>query len=232
PGVEEVRELIALRLQGYLNTYREIRSLGEEGAAQHLINLVKTSSSLPLDFAQLLARGRYHGRALDLAKEREVENPHFPASYTASFRSAQQALRQKYDVALIVGPEGFAYEPIFEDLGLPSIAVNIPEADFNGPRSFQSFDDLSALKGKRVLVVEDDVQSGATLRALLEALAPHAPSFLGLYLGAPPNRQITANIPKAFKRVVVTQIDEALDERAFMRHLQRRETVFIGRRGR
>ena len=231
-GVDVVRERIASRLQGYLRTYQEIRSLGENEATQHLTDLIKTSPMLPEDFDQRLAMARYHERALDLARQRGVENPHFPASYPASFRSAQQALRKKYDLALIVGPEGFAYEPIFEDLGLPSLAVNIPEDDFNGSRSFQSFGDLSAVMGKRVLVVEDDVQSGATLRALLKALVPHSPSFLGLYLGAPLIRQMTANIPKAFQRVVVTQIDETLDRRAFMKHLQRRETVFVDQRGR
>ena len=35
------------------------------------------------------------------------------------------------------------------------------------------------LKGKRVLVVEDDVCSGATLARLLTEIAPHEPSELG-----------------------------------------------------
>jgi hypothetical protein len=142
---------------------------------------------------------------------------------------AQKALRGKYDIALIVGAEGFAYEPIFRDLGIPTVAVNIPEADFGGSRSIEVFDDLSKLKGKRLLVVEDDVHSGATLRKLLEEVKHHHPQSLGLYLGLPEIRQMQENIPGDFRKIYLTELDEPQDEAVFLRHLVKHAILFKGK---
>jgi hypoxanthine phosphoribosyltransferase len=226
PGMEKVRDHIVMGLESLFLTYQAAQNLGPTYAIERTADIAKHSLPLSLEMAEELAKGRYYEKGLELAKKRKVENPHRPHSHVASFRSAQKALKGKYDFALIVGPEGFAYEPIFLDLGIKTIAVNIPEADFGGKRSITFFDDLTQIRGKRVLVIEDDVQSGATLRKLVEELKPYAPKNLGLYLGIPAGRQMTENIPHDFKKVYMTEIDENLDSAAFLQYLSKREVIF------
>lgn len=226
PGVEEIRSSMASRLEVIARNYEDAKSFDEIRARRHLVELLRVTPTLPDYFAAELARGRYHARGLELAERRSVENSHIPHSYVAAFHSAQKAVKNKYDIALIVGPEGFAYEPIFRDLGMKTIAVNIPEADYGGKRSIEIFDHLAVLRGKRVLVVEDDVQSGATLAKLLEEIQPYEPRELGLYLGLPAGRQMEGNIPPAFKKVFVTGELGERENAAFLRHLKEREVVF------
>ena len=106
------------------------------------------------------------------------------------------AIGDRYDLALIIGPEGFAYEPVLNDLGLKTLAVNIPEADPGGRRTVQTFagEDLRQAAGKCLLIVEDDIRSGATVEAALQAL-PGAPKKIGLFLGSPPAYQKLENVP-------------------------------------
>jgi len=226
PGIDRVRDLMTTRLESLLKGFSESRKFDESRALENLLTLTSFDTNLPMDFAGDLAHGRYHEAGLHAAWKRGVQNIHAPHSYTASFRAAQSAAKDRYDVALIVGPEGFAYEPIFQDLGLPTVAVNIPEADFGGKRSIAVFNDLSKLTGKRVLVVEDDVQSGATLKKLLDEIRLYDPGFLGLYLGLPAIRQRQENIPPDFKKIYVTEIDNQKDEAAFLDHLKKREVLF------
>src|SRR4029434_3908582 len=211
PGVDEIRSSMSSRLETLLRNFLDSRTLGQSHALNHLLGLMRTDPPLPRGYAGDLAIGRYYQQGIKRAKERGIENIHLPHSYAASFRAAQKAVKGKYDVALIVGPEGFSYEPIFQDLGLATLAVNIPEANFGGRRSIAIFDDLSRLTGKRVLVLEDDVRSGATLRKLLEEIKIYEPGYLGLYLGLPSIRQMTQNIPPEFRKVYVTEIDNEKD---------------------
>ncbi len=83
------------------------------------------------------------------------------------------------------------------------MAVNIPESGEGEERSFTSFDDLSKLKGKKVLIVEDDVRTGATLQKLVEALGTNKPAQMSLYLGQPERFQLQANIPPEFSKTYI-----------------------------
>jgi hypothetical protein len=148
-----------------------------------------------------------------------------PISYTAAFRNAQGAVKDGYDVALIVGPEGIAYAPMFEDLGIETLVINIPEDSPDGPRTFTVLSDLERLRGKRVLVVEDDVVSGATLRKILEETAPFSPASFGLFLGYP-GQQMLGNVPGEFEKVYTTSVDSDKDEAVFGEFLNEHEPVF------
>jgi len=134
------------------------------------------------------------------------------------------AVKEGFDMALIVGPEGFAYEPYFRDLGLSTVAVNIPESREGEHRTIQLFDDLSVLQGKKVLVVEDDIRTGATLQKLLEQLKDHKPQQLGLYLGQKESFQRMENIPQDFEKTYIagSGIDLAAAAKEFRDYLESR----------
>lgn len=226
PGMEEARLGIIVRMESLARIFEVAPFLGRNGAVSRMAGLARSDNRIPVGFVEALARGRYLERGRELAMIRGVKNEHLPNSYLTAFRSAQEAARQGYDIVVIVGPEGFAYEPIFEDLGLPALAFDVPESDYGGDRSVKVLDDLVQIEGKRVLVVEDDVRSGATLRKLLEVLAPHSPKELGLYLGARRSYQVFQNIPPQFQRVHFTEDDEDRAATIFLEHLNTREVLF------
>jgi len=208
PGVSQIREHILNRLQVALTTLQGLKGiLTISSSRSNYINILKSTQPLPDDFADHLVRARYLQKAHEAAKKRNVENLHMPSKLAAAFSAALEAVKNKYDVALIVGPEGFSYEPFFQDFGIPTVAVNIPEFRLGEPRTITIFDELSALRNKRVLVVEDDVRSGATLQKVLEHLEPHKPSHLGLYLGQPKNFQRLESVPSQFKDIHIASSD-------------------------
>lgn len=233
PGVERVRDRIVSQLESLLKLFKDKLEFEVETrvAIGFMATMLSRAPIMPDGIGDVLANARYADWGKRLARERNISNEHSPHSMTSSFVNAQQALAKgRYSVVLIVGPEGFAYEPLFRDIGrdlrLRVVSVNIPEADFNGERSIQVLDDLKALEGQRVLVVEDDVQSGATLRKLLEHVTPHRPAFLGLYLGSEPHYQMRENIPPEFKSVYARKRDPMKDERDFLAYLKKREVLF------
>ena len=228
PGMEKVRKSIVTNLEAVLKQYLDAQKLTDmfPSSLDSIAGLITSKSLLPVDFAEHLARGRYQEQAEKRVAALKVSGIRFPHSYTAAFRAAKAALKGNYDVALIVGPEGFAYEPIFKDLGISTVAINIPEDSFGGARTMAAFDDLAALQGKRVLVVEDDVQSGATLKKILVETALHAPKSWGLYLGLASQYQQKDNIPPAFRKVYVADADDAKNDAAFLAHLKKRESFF------
>ncbi len=212
PGMPEVRE----RILAIVNRlYRDHRSLLDDdmyrlpGVAENFRRISATTQAPPRGFESVLITARYKKEGEEAARRRNVENFHYPSNPLAAFDAARKAVGEDFDAALIVGPEGFAYEPYFRDFGLPTAAVNIPESGEDESRTIRLFDDASTLRGKRVLVVEDDVHTGATLRKLLEWLMPQNPARLGLYLGQPEQFQRVTKIPQAFAAVYLAEENPA-----------------------
>lgn len=208
PGISEVREIILRRANQIYELHKEYLEnnlYGFPGTLDNFNSTLWTTKPLPLDFELELINARYKKQADEAAQRRGVENPHYPTNPVGAFSAAQDAVKKGYDIALIVGPEGFAYEPYFSDLGVQTIAVNIPESGEYESRTIKLFDDLSMLRGKKVMVVEDDVRTGATLEKLIEHLRPHAPQRLGLYLGQPGAFQKTINIPQDFEDICIAE---------------------------
>lgn len=232
PGMEQMRGAIVNRLEGMIRFYLEairfqLEAAGIGGNAEFSLAFqALTYPVYPAGSWNDLARARYHETGLKFAAARKIQNIHMPISHLHSFSVAKQAEEAVYDVALIVGPEGFAYEPFFHDFDIPTVAVNIPEDDYGGERTLTLLDDLSCLKGKRVLVVEDDIQSGATLRKLLEAIRVQKPEALGLYLGQPSYIQKLENVPEGFEQIYVSPKDTAQEEKAFQDYLDGRKILF------
>ena len=106
-----------------------------------------------------------------------------------------------YDRYLAVAPEGHIYGYFFERLGqrVLSIYVNYP------PICITTEDDLSELAGQRVLLIEDDVASGHTLRLVVEHLRQHSLRSLDLYLGHVKSVQRMPNVPDEIDRVYVSE---------------------------
>ena len=103
-----------------------------------------------------------------------------------------------FDHYVAVAPEGHVYGFFFERLGarVLSIFVDYP------PTRVESADDLSAIHGQRVLLIEDDVVSGISLDLVMKEIARHEPSSVSLYLGRQKDSQQLHNIPSQIDRVV------------------------------
>src|SRR5262245_44599967 len=86
-------------------------------------------------------------------------NPLVPRDCVAAFAMARLLTEQGFDHYVSVDPEGLVYGYFCEKLGvrLRSVFVDYP------PRRFETRDDLAVIRGRRVLVLEDDVVSGVTL---------------------------------------------------------------------
>jgi len=63
------------------------------------------------------------------------------------------------------------------------------------PTRCDSADDLTVLRGGRVLIVEDDVIGGRTLRLVVDHLKQFATRSLSLYLGHTKGIQHLSNVP-------------------------------------
>ena len=223
-GISEVRENILTRVNQLYRDHKnslENKMYGLPGVADNFQRILETTQLLPLGFESELIRARYRKQGEEAAQRRNVENPHHPSNPLAAFNAARKAVREGFDVALIVGPEGFAYEPYFHDLVIRSVAVYIPESREDEPRSIKLFDNLAELQGKKVLVVEDDVRTGATLQKLLETLEPHNPARLGLYLGQPEQFQRIPNIPQKFEATYLAE-ESATASQEFNEYLESR----------
>lgn len=227
PGVLSVRERILSEATSIYRQHQDNLKLNVYSVPAALANfkgILSTAQSLPYEFEKDLFEARYKKQIEEAAKKRGIENIHYPSEPLAAFDAARMAIKKGFDIALIVGPEGFSYEPFFRDLGLPTVAVNIPEYRENEVRTVKLLDDLSVLQNKKVLVVEDDVRTGATLQKLIEQMKPHMPAQLGLYLGLPKDFQKTASIPSDFTETFMTKKEIGLNiaGKNFLEYLESR----------
>lgn len=214
-GVKELRENILSRLDVVYRSHIENArtNLYEiPGVVDNTSRVISHSKFLGDEYLDIVVREYFRDSAFAAAQKRGVDNPHNPSSPLAAFNAAYEASKG-FDVVLIVGPEGFAYEPYFKSLGMLTVAINIPESGADETRTIQFFDDLSKLQGQKVLVVEDDVRTGATLYKLLEHMKSHPPSELGLYLGQPKEFQRLEKIPKDFAKVYVADSQSQVEEK-------------------
>lgn len=74
--------------------------------------------------------------------------------------------------------------------------------------------------------MEDDVQSGATLKKLLAELSEHSPERLGLYLGTGSAYQMIENVPPQFEQTYVVGTDPDAATELFFEHLAQREVLY------
>lgn len=125
-------------------------------------------------------------------REGEGINNFVPHDPVAAFGMAGYLLREHaHDVYLAVAPEGHIYGFFLEQLG-----ARVDECWVDYPPTVCRLDLPAArVAGKRVLLIEDDVASGRTLRLVLAALLPLGPAAVDLYLGHSSGVQRLRNVP-------------------------------------
>src|SRR5262249_33016168 len=113
----------------------------------------------------------------------------------------------RFDHYVAVAPEGHIYGYFFEKL---DVQVLSGFADYP-PTRFEPVDDLDIIKAGRVLIIEDDVIGGRTLRLVVDALLEYQPKTLALYLGHTRGIQHLENVPPHIDRVYLAedQLDDA-----------------------
>jgi hypothetical protein len=100
-----------------------------------------------------------------------------------------------------VAPEGHIYGYFLERLGAKVLSVF---ADYP-PTRCESAEDLSVLRDGRVLIVEDDVIGGRTLRLVVGYLQQFSPRSLSLYLGHTKGIQHLGNVPAEIGKVYLAE---------------------------
>lgn len=156
---------------------------------------------------QLLARVvALVGKHVRESKGYETEswiNPLTPVDSIAAFAMAKALTeRHLFDHFVSVAPEGHVYGYFFEKCfgaSILSVHVDYP------PRRCEVLDDLAPVRGKRVLILEDDVASGTTLRYVVSAISEYKPQSLDLYLGRPKDGQVLDHVDPAIETVYLSE---------------------------
>lgn len=133
--------------------------------------------------------------------EQEGVNNLTPHNCARAFQMAKRLTQQGFDAYIAIAPEGFIYSYFFEKLGAKILSVF---SDYPSTR-IETQDDLSVIRGKRVLIIEDDVIGGGTLRLLAEFLQPFAPKELSVYLGHNKNVQRLKSVPPEYAKAYVAE---------------------------
>ncbi len=138
-------------------------------------------------------------------------NPLIPVDCISALVMARFLVEEEaFDHYVAVAPEGHVYGYFIEQLGTPVLSVHV---DYP-PRRCQLLDDLSVLRGARVLIIEDDVISGVTLGLVVDALQEYKPRSLALYLGRRKDDQQMGSIVPEIEQVFVAEdcLDPSLRE--------------------
>lgn len=146
------------------------------------------------------------GKHVRKSKGYETEswiNPLIPVDCIAAFAMAKILTeRALFDCCVSVAPEGHVYGYFFEacfGASVLSVHVDYP------PRRCEVLDDLDPVIGKRVLILEDDVASGTTLRHVVSAIKDYQPQSLDLYLGRAKHSQALAHVDPAIRTVYLAE---------------------------
>ena len=72
------------------------------------------------------------------------------------------------------------------------------------------------MRGKRVLLLEDDVISGISLELVMQTLAPYEPATVSVYIGRRADSQCPENVPVSVNSVFLAEVH--LDQSARARY--------------
>jgi hypothetical protein len=163
------------------------------------------------------ARVRVHCKGAKGYEEGPWVNPLVPVDCVSAFMMARLLTgHEAFDDYVAVAPEGHVYGYFFEQLGHRVLSVHV---DYP-PRRCEVLDDLSGLCDSSVLILEDDVISGVTLRLVIDALKRYDPRSLALYLGRRREDQQLERVGTEIDRVFLAE--ECLDTA----HREQYETEF------
>jgi hypothetical protein len=125
--------------------------------------------------------------------------PHDCANACAMARFLVQDIG--FDHYVSVAPEGHIYGYFFDRIGIQPLALSV---DYP-PTKLKAIDDLSHITGGTVLIIEDDVMGGATLRIVASELIKFKPRRLSLFLGHSKVFQHFENIPQEIEQVYIAE---------------------------
>ena len=128
-------------------------------------------------------------------------NNFVPHDAVAAYGMAKLLVATGFDRYVAIAPEGHIYGYFFERLGAPVLSLF---ADYP-PTRCTSEDDLRSIQGQRVLLIEDDIIGGRTLRLVVDFLWQFSPQSLALYLGHTKGVQHLQNVPSSVGKVYVSE---------------------------
>lgn len=125
--------------------------------------------------------------------------PHDPVAALAMARLLVSS--SNFDLFIAVAPEGHVYGYFFEQFGetVHSVFVDYP------PRVVTRVDTLPELEDQRVLLIEDDVVSGTSMRLIVEELTARRPRSVSVYLGRRADGQCPENVPDNIESVYLSE---------------------------
>jgi hypothetical protein len=171
---------------------------------------------------RVLADVRRHCEDKDYREGPGVNN-FVPHDAVAAFAVARSLTRSGlFDRYVAVAPEGHIYGYFFERLGAEVLSVF---TDYP-PTRCESHDDLAVLRGGRVLLIEDDVIGGGTLRLVVGHLRRFSPASLAVYLGHTKGIQHVRNVPK---EIAATYLAEDHLDEGRRREYEAAFAAFFGR---
>ena len=168
---------------------------------------------------QVIADVSRHVRSSKGYEVQSFVNPLTPVDSVSAFAMASLlTLENVFDMCVSVAPEGHVYGYFFERLGASILSVHV---DYP-PRRCEILDDLDPIRGKRVLILEDDVASGTTLRHVVNALLFYQPDSLELFLGRKKDSQVLDSIDPAISKVYLAEehLDPGLRDEYEMRFIE------------
>ncbi len=151
------------------------------------------------DVARLVESHVRHSKGFE---EESFVNPFTPVDCVSACAAARRLMMERsYDVYIAVAPEGHVYGFFFEYFGAQVLSVHVGYP----PHKCTILDDLSGIKGRRVLVLEDDVASGMTLRLVLDAIRQWVPESIDLFLGRPKRQQVLEHIDPRVRKTYLAE---------------------------
>lgn len=150
---------------------------------------------------RVLADVRRHCLALGYREGAGVNN-FVPHDCVAAFVMARLLTGSGlFDHYVAIAPEGHIYGYFLQCMVAKLLSVF---ADYP-PTRCESRGDLSVLRGNRVLLVEDDVIGGGTLRLVVGYLRQFSPRSVALYLGHTKGIQHLKNVPEEIEAIYIAE---------------------------
>ncbi len=201
--MDELVQQLYQHAEQELTWFREILLLNPEGARNILRN--ESLEAKRHDILGRVVEGMLKKEAQAYYSRFALQTQHFAQNLLDSFSSVRRVVEEgEIDIGVAIGPEGFMYASMFELLGLPVRNIHIDEYCTTEDRPYKELDDISAIRGKRALFIEDDVRTGKTLEKAHSRIKRYSPASVSLYLGIPENRQNLQNVPREFRKVYTT----------------------------
>lgn len=202
PLDELVQELYQQTEQALIS-YKQLLLTNPENAMKFLRS--KTQKDLNYEVLGQVVERLLNKETQDYFIRQGLQSRYFAHNSLASFSSARKLFEEKkIEIGVAIGPEGFSYAGFFELLGLPVKKIYINEYCLTENRPYKELDNLSIIKSKHTLFIEDDVKTGQTLKKAYQKIMKYSPASVSVYLGIPESRQNLQSVPKEFKRIYVT----------------------------